>query len=140
MDRNVIGAGFLLILLALLGGVAAPFLVNPRMGVGAHTLGVLGGLMLIVIGAVRSAFVLEPMLRRAMLACWFAAAYGNWANTLFAGFTGSSRLTPIAAAGTVGSPGAEAIVFVLYVMVGVTSVVGTAIAVFGLFRLRRPAS
>ena len=77
---------------------------------------------------------------RAMLVCWFAAAYVNWANTLFAGFTGSSRLTPIAAAGTVGTPEAEAVVFVLYITVGVTSVVGTAIAVYGLFRPRRAAS
>ncbi len=140
MERNVIGAGFLLVLLALLGGVAAPFLVNPRMGVGAHTLGILGGLMLIAIGATKPAFVLEPILWRAMLVCWFAAAYVNWANTLLAGFTGSSRLTPIAGAGTVGTREAEAVVFVLYVMVGVTSVVGTAIGIYGLFRPRRPAS
>jgi (hydroxyamino)benzene mutase len=131
MDRAVIGAGFFLILLALLGGVAAPFLVNPRMGVGAHTLGVLGGLVLIAIGATKPAFALERNLWRAMVIVWLAAAYGNWANTLLAGLTGASHLTPIAGAGTSGTPFAEAVVFAVYVAVGVTSVLGTAIGVYG---------
>jgi hydroxylaminobenzene mutase len=133
MDRLIIRHGFLLILLALLGGVAAPFMANPRMGVGAHTLGVLGGLVLIAIGATKTVFVLDPRLWRAIHICWFAAAYGNWATTMFAGITGSSYLTPIAGAGTKGAFAAEAIVFVFYVMVGVTSVIGTAIAVYGLW-------
>jgi hydroxylaminobenzene mutase len=132
VHRVVIRQGFLLILLALLGGVLAPFMVNPRMGVGAHTLGVLGGLVLILIGLVRPLLNLERTLWLAMHGCWFAAAYGNWGTTMLAGLTGASRLTPIAGAGTTGSPLAEAIVFGLYVMVGVTSVVGTAIGVYGL--------
>jgi hydroxylaminobenzene mutase len=134
IDRRVVGAGFFLVLLALLGGVAAPFMINPRLGVGAHTLGILGGLMLIAIGVARPAFVLDRRLWRAMLVFWFAAAYGNWANTMLAGLTGSSHLTPIAGAGTSGTPFAEALVFVAYVVVGVTSVLGTAIGVFGLWR------
>jgi hydroxylaminobenzene mutase len=142
IDRHVVGAGFFLILLALLGGVAAPFMINPRLGVGAHTLGVLGGLMLIAIGTARPAFRLKRGLWRAMLVFWFAAAYGNWANTMLAGLTGSSHLTPIAGAGTSGTPFAEAVVFVGYVVVGVTSVLGTAIGVYGLWRVdeRRTAS
>ncbi|CAN5271510.1 hypothetical protein BH10PSE9_BH10PSE9_23070 [soil metagenome] len=134
IDRRVVGGGFFLILLALLGGVAAPFMTNPRLGVGAHTLGVLGGLVLIAIGLARPAFVLERYLWRALLVFWFTAAYTNWANTMLAGLTGSRRLTPIAGAGTVGAPAAETIVFWFYVLVGVTSVLGTAIAVYGLWR------
>jgi hydroxylaminobenzene mutase len=133
MDRLIIRHGFLLILLGLLGGAAAPFMINPRMGVGAHTLGVLGGLVLIAIGATKPVFVLDPRLWRAIHVCWFAAAYGNWATTLFAGLTGASYLTPIAGAGTTGTVLAEAITFVFFVMVGVTSIIGTAIAVYGLW-------
>ena len=132
MDRAIIRHGFILLLLGLLGGVLAPFMVNPRLGVGAHTLGVVGALVLIAIGATRSMFVLDRRLWLAMHACWFAAAYGNWANTMLAGLTGSSYLTPIAGAGTTGTYLAEAIVFVFFVMVGVTSVIGTAIGVYGL--------
>jgi hydroxylaminobenzene mutase len=134
MDRLVIGQGFLLILLALLGGVLAPFMVNPRLGVGAHTLGVLGGLVLIAIGATKPVFVLDHREWRALHTLWFVAAYANWANTTLAGLTGSSHLTPIAGAGTKGTALAETIVFWVYIGVGVTSVLGTAIAVYGLFR------
>ncbi len=137
MDRLVIGQGFLLILLALLGGVLAPFMVNPRLGVGAHTLGVLGGLVLIAIGATKPVFVLDRREWRALHVLWFVAAYVNWANTMLAGLTGSSHLTPIAGAGTKGTYVAETIVFWVYVVVGVTSVLGTAIAVYGLFRRER---
>jgi hydroxylaminobenzene mutase len=118
----------------LLGGVLAPFMVNPRLGVGAHTLGVLGGLVLIAIGATKPVFVLDSRLWLALRACWMTAAYANWGNTMVAGITGASRLTPIAGAGTSGTYLAEAFVFVFFVIVGVTSVIGTAIAVFGLVR------
>lgn len=134
MDKTAIRHGFILILLALLGGVLAPFMVNPRLGVGAHTLGVLGGLVLIAIGATKPVFVLDGRLWVALRAFWMTAAYANWGNTMIAGITGSSHLTPIAGAGTSGTYLAEAFVFVVYVIVGVTSVIGTAIAVFGLVR------
>jgi hydroxylaminobenzene mutase len=137
VHRLIIRQGFLLILLALLGGVLAPFMINPRMGVGAHTLGVVGGLVLILIGLVRPLFVLDAALWRALHVNWFAAAYGNWGNTMLAGLTGSSRLTPIAGAGTTGTPLAEGVVFYAFIMVGVTSVIGTAIAVYGLRRTGR---
>jgi hydroxylaminobenzene mutase len=134
MDRLVIAQGFLLILLALLGGVLAPFMVNPRLGVGAHTLGMLGGLVLIAIGATKPVFVLNRREWLTLHTLWFVAAYANWANTTFAGLTGSSYLTPIAGAGTTGTAVAERIVFWVYVVVGVTSALGTMVAVYGLFR------
>ena len=140
MDKLIIRQGFVLILLALLGGVLAPFMVSPRMGVGAHTLGVLGGMMLILIGLTKPLFVLDRRLWLAMHASWFIAAYANWANTMLAGLTGSSRLTPIAGAGTTGTYLAETIVFVFYVIVGVTSVIGTVIAVYGLLGRDRSRS
>ena len=140
MDRLVIRQGFVLVLLALFGGVLAPFMVNPRMGVGAHTLGVLGGMMLILIGLTKPLFVLDRRLWLALHANWFIAAYANWANTMLAGLTGSSRLTPIAGAGTSGSYTAETIVFYVYIVVGVTSVIGTAIAVYGLLGRRQNGS
>jgi hydroxylaminobenzene mutase len=139
-DKLIIRQGFVLILLALLGGVLAPFMVNPRMGVGAHTLGILGGIVLILIGLTKPLFVLDRRQWLALHASWFIAAYANWANTTLAGLTGSSHLTPIAGAGTTGTYLAEAIVFVFYVIVGVTSVIGTAIAIYGLLGRERKGS
>ena len=132
VDRAGVRHGFALILLSLLGGVLTPFLVNPRMGVGAHTLGVLGGLVLIALAATASVFRLSPELRRTMHNCWLSASYLNWAGTLLAGATGASFLTPIAGAGTAGSVAAEVAVISVYVTVGITSVAGTLIALYGL--------
>jgi len=132
LDRAVARHGFVLILLSLLGGVSTPFLANPRMGVGAHTLGVLGGLVLLALAALASAFRLTPELRRTLHRCWFSATYLNWAGTLFAGATGASFLTPIAGAGTTGSAAAEGVVMAAYVTVGITSLAGTLIAIYGL--------
>jgi (hydroxyamino)benzene mutase len=137
MDRLAIRHGFVLMLLALLQGVLPPFMVNPRLGVGAHTLGMLGGLVLIAIGATKPVFVLNRREWLALHTSWFIAAYANWANTTLAGLTGSSYLTPIAGAGTTGTVLAERFVFWIYVVVGVTSVLGTAIAVYGLLRRDR---
>lgn len=140
MDRLIIRQGFVLILLALLGGVLVQFMVNPRMGVGAHTLGILGGMILILIGLTKPLFLLDRRLWFALHACWFFTAYANWAATMLAGLTGSSYLTPIAGAGITGSYLAETIVFVVYIALGVTSVVGTAIAVYGLLGRGRKGS
>ena len=96
--------------------------------------------MLILIGLTKPLFVLDRRLWLAMHASWFIAAYANWANTMLAGLTGSSRLTPIAGAGTTGTYLAETIVFVFYVIVGVTSVIGTVIAVYGLLGRDRSRS
>lgn len=117
MDRLAIRHGFVLILLALLSGVLAPFMVNPRLGVGGHTLGVMGGMMLILIGLAKPVFVLDRRGWLALHTLWFIAAYANWANTSLAGLTGSSYLTPIAGAGTTGTVLAETIVYWVYVIV-----------------------
>lgn len=130
--RVAIRQGFLLILLALAGGVLAPFMVNYRMGIGAHTLGILGGIVLILLGLVRPLLAHDPRLWPVIHICWFTAAYCNWANTMLAGLTGASFLTPVAGGATTGAPWAEAIAFVVFVVVGVTSALGTLVAVYAL--------
>jgi hypothetical protein len=96
--------------------------------------------VLIAVGVTKPAMRLDRRLAFAMHASWFIAAYANWANTMVAGITGSSHLTPIAGAGTKGDDFSEWLVFVVYVIVGVTSVIGTAIAVYGLLGRDRGAS
>lgn len=134
-SRAAILQGFLLILLALLGGILAPYMVNARMGVGAHIIGFFGGMILILIGLVRPLLTLSGGLWRTMQASWFVAAYGNWVAAMLGGLTGASRLTPIAGAGTTGTPLAEAVVFSMFTLVGISSLIGAGIAVYG---LRRP--
>lgn len=133
MDRPMIRLGFGLILLAFVGGVLAPtVMVNPRLGVGAHLIGLFGGLILIAVGVTRPALLLGPVLRRVMNGCWLGATYGNWLGTMIAGFTGASHLTPLAGAGTTGTPLAENVVIGFFCFVGATSAIAALIAVYGM--------
>ena len=49
-ERRLLRQGFLLFFLALLTGLVAYQLTNPRMGVAAHVEGVVNGLFLMVLG------------------------------------------------------------------------------------------
>ena len=50
--RHLLSAGILLFLLALLTGMILPLLANPRMGLSAHLVGLLGGLFLVALGLI----------------------------------------------------------------------------------------
>jgi len=60
MNRTLLRLGFVLVLLALLAGLVVPQFRNPRLGLVAHTVGLLGGLLLVVPGAVTGAGRLTP--------------------------------------------------------------------------------
>ncbi|HYC90423.1 MAG TPA: hypothetical protein VEO54_14495 [Thermoanaerobaculia bacterium] len=138
MNRLQIQLGFGLILLSLLGGFAMPLFRNPRLGLTAHVVGVMGGLVLIAVGALAASFALRPRASAVMMASWVYTAYANWVASLIGAFTGASRLTPIAGAGTTGDALSETVVSLLLASLSVTSIVGTALAVWG-FRRVAPA-
>jgi (hydroxyamino)benzene mutase len=132
MNRFPIQLGFILILLALLTGPVIPLAVTPRLVLAAHTVGVIGGLVLIAIGALAPAFALGPRTAATMTWLWVYAAYANWLACLLGGLTGASRLTPIAGAGTSGTWLAEITVSILLETLAATSIVATGLAVWGL--------
>lgn len=132
MNRLQVQLGFVLILLALLGGFGMPLFVNPRLGLAAHSVGITGGLVLIALGALARSFALGPRATLVMMGSWVYAAYANWVACLLAAITGASRLTPIAGAGTTGSSLAEAVVAFLLQSLAVAALAGTALAVWGL--------
>lgn len=134
MNRLQIQLGFVLILLALLTGFGMPLFVNPRLGLAAHVVGITGGLVLIALGALASSFQLSPRTSAVMMWSWVYAAYANWLGCLVAALSGASRLTPIAGAGTSGTPLAEAIVSFLLQSLAVASIVATSLAVWGFRR------
>lgn len=129
-------AGVLLLFLALLTGGAVPHLVNPRMGLAAHTTGIQCALVLIAFG------VLWPKLRVAGVAARLtyvvnvAGAYALWLAFVLGAALGAGRAAPISGAGHEASPAAEAVfACVLYLGV-VSSVVGTAAVLLALARAR----
>lgn len=131
MNRLQIQLGFVLILLALLGGFGMPLFTSPRLGLAAHVAGITGGLVLIATGALAGSFLLGARASAVMMGAWVYAAYANWAACLLGAITGASRLTPIAGAGTRGGPLAEAVVAFLLQSLSVAAVVGTVLAVWG---------
>ena len=131
MNRRQIQLGFVLILLGLFTGLAIPELKSPRLGVGAHTVAILSGLVLIILGALARSFTLGARASAIMMASWVYAAYANWVACLLGAITGASRLTPIAGAGTSGDPVSEAVVSFLLLSLSVAAIAGTSLAVWG---------
>ena len=139
MNRRQIQLGFILIFLALATGFGQPLYTSPRLGLAAHTVGISGGLVLIVLGALAGSFALGRRASAVMMWCWVYAAYANWVGSLLGAITGASRLTPIAGAGTTGTALAETLVAFLLQSLAVASLVGTVLAVWA-FRQRRAAA
>jgi (hydroxyamino)benzene mutase len=135
MNRPLMQLGFILILLGFLTGLAIPFFPNPRMGVTAHNVGIIGGLVLVVVGAVAGSFRFSRRSAAAFTGSWIYATYANWLGCVVAAATGASRLTPVAGAGFTGSPIAEGVVAFIFLTEGVAALAAAGLALWGLRRL-----
>lgn len=132
MNKNIIHHGFVLILLALLSGMFIPIMPIPRLGLSAHTIGILSGVLLIALGAVWSLFVLTARQQKLLYGSWLYSSYVNWLACLLGAVVGAGQATPVAAAGAVGPAAAEAVVGVLLISVAVASFVAIGLSIFGL--------
>ena len=132
MNRMIIRHGFIVILLGLLGGFAVPAMKIPRLGVSAHTIGVLSGVLLISVGAVWQQFRLSEGQLRVMAGSWLYAGYVNWLGVIVAGFAGTGRATPVASGGVEGEPMMELVVMVMLVTVGIASLLAAILSLIGL--------
>lgn len=131
-NRDLIRHGFILILLALITGLFVPLMPIPRLGLSAHTIGILSGALLIAIGAVWSLFALSARQQQIMYWAWLYSSYFNWLGCLIGGLTGAGKSTPVASAGAVGSPAAEAVVGFMLMSVAVVSFVAVGLSIYGL--------
>ena len=135
-DR-LIFLGFLLFLIGLLTGFAAPMLANYRMGLSSHLEGVMNGMVLVLLGLVWPRLQLPRGVLS--LAFWLAiyGTFANWFATLLAAGWGAGASMPIAAAGHKGTAIQELIItFLLYSLS--FAMVGESILV--LWGLRRGAA
>lgn len=132
MSRSIIRHGFVLILLALVGGLFIPAMEIPRLGLSAHTIGLLGGVLLIALGAIWRQFSLTDRQGKIMYWTWLYANYVNWLGCLVGAVTGAGRTTPVAAAGATGSALAENAVALLLLSVAAASFVAVGLSLWGL--------
>ncbi|NKI34700.1 hydrogenase [Wenzhouxiangella sp. XN79A] len=134
MQKRLAAHGFVLALLGLLTGLIGPDLPLPRLGLAAHTIGLLGAALLLGLAACWPLFDLTDRARRWMAGLWLIALYTNWAGCLLGAALGAGRLTPLAARGAEGPAWAEAAVAVL---LGGGSLAAFAAVILGLVGLRR---
>jgi hypothetical protein len=102
-------SGYVLVLLGLITGVAAPLLRDSRMGLSAHLAGFLAGVLLIVLALAWRHLRLSARVERSVEALARVAGFGTWAASLLAAVWQSTRLTSIAgvaaALATIGTVG-----------------------------------
>jgi (hydroxyamino)benzene mutase len=132
MNISLFRHAFVLILLALVGGFFVPAMAVPRLGLSAHTIGILSGVLLIAVGAIWQHFRLSHTQRAWLKWSWLYSSYANWLGCLVGAVLGAGKMTPVASAGLVGSDVAETAVAVLLGSVGIFSLVAVGLSLWGL--------
>lgn len=134
MNQSIIRHGFILILIALVTGLLLPAMQIPRLGLSAHTIGILSGVLLIGIGAIWSIFSLSSRQLLIMYWGWVYSSYANWLGCLIGAFTGAGQMTPLASSGAQADAAAESAVAVLLISVSITALVAVVLSIWGLRR------
>lgn len=134
MNVSLFRYAFVLILLSLVGGFFIPAMALPRLGLSAHTIGVLSGVLLIAVGAIWQHFRLTKAQGAWLKWSWLYSSYVNWLACIVGAVVGAGRMTPIAAAGHAGRGSLEALVSALFISVAVASFVAVGLSLWGLRR------
>lgn len=136
-SRSLLFFGYLLFLLALLGGLFIPLFKNPHMALSGHLSGLLNAMFLILLGLVWERLRLQGRSASLVFGLALYATYTNWVTNLLGASMGTGTLTPLAAGGRVGKPWQEIVVNVGAVTLGIAILTCTVLI---LRSLRRPAT
>jgi len=132
MNNNAIKHGFILIALALIFGIFIPSMEVPRLGLSAHTIGVLSGVLLIALGAVWQQFSLSTHQLLVLYWAWLYSSYANWLGCLIGAIFGAGNTTPVASGDYVGTPAIENVVSIILMSVAISSLVAVGLSIWGL--------
>lgn len=135
-SQTLLFAGALLLLTGLLSGAAIPAAATARLGLSAHLGGVQGGMLVMIVGLAWHRITLSPPLETT---CFVTTVFSNYALYLalqLAALWGTSRSTPIAGAGSEGSPLQEAFVDGVLYAGSLSAILAAGLVVWGL----RPAA
>lgn len=132
MNRTLVRLGFILFFLSLITGMVSSGLINPRLGLAAHTIAIISGILIVLIGIIWDYLNLGSIARQVLFWSWLYMGFVNWLATLLAAISGASMLTPVAGAGSQGGPLSENIVFVLFNTVALASFIGALLILWGL--------
>ena len=133
MGQRLVRLGVLLILIALLIGLAVPRFAVPRLALSVHLLGLMQGLFLAIVGILWPRLVLT---RRALLATFWLLAYGcvaAWTANLLAAIWGAGNtIVPIAAGAARGTALQETVIVFMLRSGGAALILGTVLLWWGL--------
>ncbi|GIW85840.1 MAG: hydrogenase [Isosphaeraceae bacterium] len=139
MNLSLFRHAFFLILLSMVGAFFFPAMAIPRLGLSAHTIGILSGVLLIAVGAIWHHFQLSSIQQSWLKWSWLYSSYANWLGCLIGGIFGAGKMTPIASSGVVGADAPETVVAFLLGSVVISSLVAVSLSLWCL-RHREPAA
>jgi len=134
MNLSLFRYAFVLIFLSLVGGFFIPVMAIPRLALSAHTIGALGGVLLIAVGAIWQHFQLSNTQSAWLKWSWLYSSYINWFACMVGAFLGAGKMTHIASAGLIGGDIAEAFVSALFISVALASFIAVGLSLWGLRR------
>jgi hydroxylaminobenzene mutase len=130
--RRLVWHGVLLFFLSLVEGLFVYGMRNPRMGVAAHTGGLVSGLFIAIVGLAWSELRLSDRWHVATYWLTLVGAYGGTLFLLVAALLGTSAATPIAGAGHAAPAWQESLVTVGLSATGVAILVACVLLLWGL--------
>lgn len=130
--RTLLFGGALLVLVGLFSGASIPAMATARLGLSAHLAGVQSGMLVMIVGLTWSYVTLSPALATTAFVTTLFSNYALYVALQLAAIWGTSRSTPIAGAGSSGSPLEEALVDGLLYAGSVSGIIAVALIVWGL--------
>lgn len=131
--RRFMLAGAMLGMAGLLTGLVSGSLANPRMGLSAHLAGMMGGTLLLALGAGWHHVRLAKSAERWAFGLLLFGNVANWVTVLLAAVLGAGRsMMPIAAGDHGGSAWQENLVGILLIALSLAVIAGFALVIKGL--------
>lgn len=131
-SRQLKMLGMVLFLLGLITGLAVMNTKNPRMGLAAHLEGVMNGTFLVVAGFVWNELKISAGLKKTLFCMLVYGTFVNWLSTLLAAIFGTSKTTPLAGAGYLGTALQENIVTAGLISIALAMVFSLVVIIYGL--------
>ena len=134
MERNFVKHGLVLIFLSLLTGLIIPATEAPRLALSAHTIAMMGGVLLLALSAVWNRLVLSKGQEALPYWRWIYTSYASWAAILFGAVAGTGRMTPLASRGVEAHDFAEMFVAFFLISLSASALFAAGLSIWGLAR------
>lgn len=133
--QKLIWYGAVLFTLGIVTQLLVHFMLNPRMAQSAHTVALMCGMFLILLGLLWDEMDLPPRFTRAAYWLFLYSTYSAWGSMFIAAIFGTSRNTPFASQGMTGAAQwQESITDLAYLSFFVTIVATCLVVLWGLRR------